>query len=57
VSHAAKPSVGLTKDGVFALRHVRTVDLAFFQVPGAVEYVEDLEPSTFAQVLEMWEAG
>ncbi|WP_054568697.1 hypothetical protein [Frankia sp. R43] len=55
VRHKANPALNLSKDGVFAYRYLRSVDLAFFTVPGAVEYLGMLENACFAKILEWWE--
>lgn len=57
VGHARNPEIGLTKDGVFVLRHSRTLDARYFQVPQAVEYLDDVEPEILVQLLQLWEAG
>jgi mRNA-degrading endonuclease toxin of MazEF toxin-antitoxin module len=57
VFHPKNPALGLTKDGVFALKHVRSLDPKYFGVQHAVEFVGDVEPSTLAQLLQLWEDG
>lgn len=44
-------------DGVFALQHQRSVDVRFFRVPAATEYLGDIEPEIMKQLVRMWEDG
>jgi hypothetical protein len=57
VSHPRNPVIGLTKDGIFALQHLRSLDTKYFQVPEAVEYLSDVEPEILVQLVTLWEGG
>jgi mRNA-degrading endonuclease toxin of MazEF toxin-antitoxin module len=57
VAHSRNPAIGLTKDGVFALQHARTLDVRYFSVPQAVEYLDDVEGETLGELLKLWEGG
>jgi mRNA-degrading endonuclease toxin of MazEF toxin-antitoxin module len=57
VRHPRDAAIGLTKDGVFSLQHTRTLDLRYFLVPQAVEYLADVEEDILIQLLKLWENG
>jgi mRNA-degrading endonuclease toxin of MazEF toxin-antitoxin module len=55
VAHAAAPELGLSKDGVFAYRFLRSMELRWFAVPGAAEPLGPLQATTFLEILAWWE--
>lgn len=55
IRHPANGALGLTKDGVFAFKFVRSVDERYFRVPSVVHYLGMLQPPYFSQILAWWE--
>lgn len=57
VRHGRNSALQLSKDGVFSLQHTRTLDVRYFQVNDAVEFLGDVEPETLVALLALWEQG
>jgi len=55
VFHPRSPALGLTKDGVFAYRFQRSIDIRFFADPNSAEFMGMLEPSYRQAIQEWWE--
>ena len=55
VLHPASRSLGLTREGVFAFRFLRSLDQKWFNVPEAVEFLGMLEPAYFGKIQAWWE--
>lgn len=55
IAHPRNPSLGLSKDGVFAFRFLRSVDARLLRVPALSEFLGMLEPEYFERILDWWE--
>lgn len=55
IAHPKNPALRLTKDGVFAFRYQRSIDVRYFANEDAVAYLGMLEEPYFSQIVEWWE--
>jgi hypothetical protein len=54
VHHPANPALQLSKDGVFAYRFLRSIDVKYFKLANSVTYLGQLEPPYMEKLVEWW---
>lgn len=55
VFHPRNLALGLSKDGVFGYRYLRSIDERYFRVTDAVAFLGMLEQGCFDQIIQWWE--
>lgn len=55
VPHAANTSIGCTKDGVFAFKFLRRLDITHFAYAERAQYLGDVDAVTFGAIIKWWE--
>lgn len=55
VFHAADQRIGCTKNGVFAYRFLRRLDVSHFAFEERAEYLGIVDEATFGEIMKWWE--